>query len=151
MNYLKLSLVLLLTSFAMVGCKSHKEAVVNANAEFNVGEIWILTQMQSKDIERVKGQKKIYIEFNPEAGTFNGISACNRYFGNFKDLGKGKMELSSINATKMACSDPINKVESNYMTLLRRCNGYNLGEYTLELTQNGKTLLTFEKAVEKEQ
>lgn len=128
-------------------CKCHKSAVVNSQAKFDIEDVWILSEMQGKEVTVAPGQKKPTIEFNPEAGTFNGHGGCNRYFGNFKDLGDGKMELGDVNATKMACPEPFHKVEGAFMALLRRCDGYNIGEYTLELTQRGKVLLTFEKMI----
>lgn len=145
MRLIKVFLVVFSAFLAFGACKCNKKVVVNAEAKFNVEDRWLLTEMQGKEVTLAPGQKKPFIEFNPEAGTFSGHSGCNRYFGNFKDLGNGKMELSDINATKMACPEPFNKVESAYMALLRRCDGYKLGEYTLELTQRGKVLLTFEK------
>lgn len=139
------AIILLSVVLAFGACKSNKGVVVNATAQFNPDEVWLLSEMQGKEVAPLEGQKKISIQFNPEAGTFQGHSGCNRYFGNFKDLGKGKMELSELNATKMACAESFHKMEGAYMALLRRCDGYNLGEYTLELTQKGKVLISFEK------
>lgn len=127
------------------GCKSHKEAVVSVKPEFNAEEIWKLTRLKGKEYAPLEGQKEIYIQINVEAGTFSGYSGCNRYFGTFKDLGEGRMVLSDFNGTKMACPEAFHKMESGYMQLLHRCDGYNLGEYKLELLQDGNVLLTFEK------
>lgn len=133
--------------FVFGACKSQKDVVVNVDAHFEAEEIWLLTELQGKEFVPAEGKQKISIQFNPEAGTFNGHSGCNRYFGNFKDLGDGKMELGEINATKIACSEAINRIESSYIVLLRRCDGYRLGEYRLELTQKDKVLMAFEKVV----
>lgn len=145
----KLSFVAAIVAMCMtlVGCKSQKNVVVNSEAQFDAEEMWMLVEVQGKDFVPADGIRKINIQFNPEAGTFNGHSGCNRYFGQFKDLGDGKMELGEINATKKACSESINKMESSYIALLRRCDGYRLGEYRLELTQRDKVLLAFEKVV----
>lgn len=145
MKKIVFALILLSVVLAFGACKSNKGVVVNATAQFNPDEVWLLSEMQGKEVAPLEGQKKISIQFNPEAGTFQGHSGCNRYFGNFKDLGKGKMVLSELNATKMACAESFHKMEGAYMALLRRCDGYNLGEYTLELTQKGKVLISFEK------
>lgn len=147
MNKFKLFTSITIICFALVACKSHQKVVVNAEAHFDQEELWILTNMQGKEFSPLNGQKKISIQFNPEAGTFNGHSGCNRYFGQFKDLGNGKMQLGEVDATKMACSEPIHKVESAYLVLLRRCDGYRLDEYRLELMQRDKVLLVYEKVV----
>lgn len=140
--------IILLTLGALSSCKCHRDTVVvsvNSTAELNADETWQLTQIRGKDAVPLEGQKAITLQINPEAGTFSGYSGCNRYFGIFKDLGEGTMELSGFNATKMACPEAFHKTEGAYMQQLRHCNGYNVGEYTLELTQNGNVLLTFEK------
>ena len=146
MKYIKLIVVLLAASLAITSCKCHKDTpIVNVKVEFNPDDIWELTLMQGKAVKHLEGQKTIYIQLNPEAGTFNGSNGCNQYSGRFKDFANGEMILSDFNGSKTACPEQIHKAESDYMALLRRCNGYILGEYTLELTQNGKVLLTFEK------
>ena len=132
-------------SLMFVGCKSQKNTVVNARAEFDPDQVWVLTEMQGKDVVYQEGQAKATIQINTEAGTFNGKNGCNRYFGNFKDLGDGKMVLSDFNGTKMACPESFRKLESNFMQLIRKCNGYELDEYRLVLKQGDKELLTFEK------
>lgn len=137
--------IILIAIVTLSGCKSHKETVVNAKAEFVPDQVWTLTEMRGKEVAYCEGQHHVTIQINNEAGTFSGHNGCNRYFGNFKDLGNGSMQLSQFNATKMACPEPFHKVEGSYMQLLQRCNRYELGEYYLTLLQDDKTLLTFEK------
>ena len=143
----KLLFPLMMTIVALCGCGSQRDVVVNAQAEFVASDIWVLVSIKGKEVTFAEGQKRVSIHVNPEAGTFGGNNGCNRYFGNFKDLGEGRMELSDINATKMACPEAFHKIERNYMQLLRRCDGYSLGEYTLDLKQGETVLLTFEKVV----
>lgn len=130
------------------GCKSHKDSVVNARPEFNAEDVWQLTVMRGKEVVFLEGQKKINIQINTEAGTISGHSGCNRYFGAFKDLGDGKMALSDFNGTKMACPEAFHRMENSYLQTLQRCDGYRIGEYTLELLQGDKVLLSFEKIKE---
>lgn len=144
----RFSLIFSILMIMTIGCKSHKDSVVNAQPEFNPDVVWQLSDIRGKEVTFLDGQKKINIQINTEAGTFSGNSGCNRYFGTFKDLGNGKMTLSGFNGTKMACPEAFHKIENNYLQLLRRCDGYRLSEYTLELLQDDKVLLTFEKTVE---
>jgi heat shock protein HslJ len=127
------------------GCKTHKDSIVNAMPAFNSEDVWQLATMQGKEVAFLEGQKKISIQINTEAGTFSGSSGCNRYFGSFKDLGDGKMLLADINGTKMACPEAFHKMENSYMQLLRRCDAYRLNEYSLDLMQGDKVLLSFDK------
>ena len=139
--------ITLIACLLLAACGNSKSAVKDTTQQTAIapekGQVWQLVAMRGKSVSRT--DNIITLMFNPEAGTFQGHSGCNRYFGNFKDLGKGKMELSELNATKMACAESFHKMEGAYMALLRRCDGYNLGEYTLELTQKGKVLISFEK------
>lgn len=127
-------------------CRCHKKAaVVTVEPKFETEVVWKLTAVKGKKINYAKDQKIATIQFNPEAGLVSGCTGCNRFFGNFKDFGKGKMELSEISSTKMACPEPFMKVEGLYLPVLRKVDGYNLGEYQLELLQGDKVVLTFEK------
>lgn len=134
-----------LVAVTLMGCRTHAPAVVNASAEFDASEQWTLVAIRDKEIGPGKDEVTITLQVNPEAGTFNGQSGCNRFFGNFKDMGNGAMKLSDLNATKKACSEKIMQQESNFMQLLRRCDGYELDQYSLILKQGDKTMLRFEK------
>jgi len=128
------------------GCKSHKEVTANPiDAQFQTGEVWVLSAMNGRKVKYLEGQPTATVAFNPEAGTLNGRNGCNKYFGGFKDLGEGRMILSDISSTKMACPEAFHKLESTFMQLLRKCDGYNLGAYSLELLQGDKVLLSFDK------
>ena len=146
MEYMKrYFLIMTIMAMTCLGCKSPKETVVNATASLDSEANWKLVAMHGKAVRLVEGMKPITIHFNLEAGTFSGSSGCNRYFGNFKDLGEQKMKLSEFNGTKMACPESFHKIENGYMQLLRRCDAYRVGEYTLELMQGENVLLSFEK------
>ena len=134
-----------LTALMTCGCKSHKKALVTVQPEFQPEEVWVLTAMREKEVVYQEGQRRCTIQVNPEAGTFSGCSGCNRYFGTFTDLGGGRFQLTDFNGTKMACPAEFMKLESSYMQLLRRADTYSIGEYTLDLLQDGKVLLTFAK------
>ncbi len=128
------------------GCQSGK-AVATASVEvvFCADELWVLSTMNGRKVKYVEGQEYATLSVNPEAGTVSGCNGCNRFFGTFKDLGKGKMIVAGIGSTKMACPEAFHKVESSFMQLLRKCDGYRLDAYTLELLQGDKVLLVFDK------
>ena len=142
-----LNIVLLSLGLISTGsCKSHKQAASNATQlEFNANEVWVLNAINGKRVKYLDGQKPATIVLNPEAGTCSGSNGCNRFFGNFKDFGQGKMLLSDISSTKMACPEAFHKLESSFMQLLRKCDAYTLDAYTLDLKQGDKVLLSFDK------
>lgn len=136
--------ILTLSMIVMLGCKSNKNTVVNSRPELDKNTVWVLTEIRGNEVTYSEGQQKATIRINPEAKLFDGDNGCNHYSGKFKDLGDGKMNLTDIIATKMACPESF-KLESSFMSALQKCDNYNLGEYTLELKQGDKVMLTFEK------
>lgn len=145
LSFLAGAMLALLISVTACGCKSHKNVIVNAQADFATNDVWQLTEMNGREVSLKKGQKIPTIQFNTEAGTFSGNNGCNRYFGSFKDMGNGQMALADFNSTKMACPEAIHKLESKFMELLQRCNRYEIGQYKLQLKNGDRALLTFEK------
>ena len=146
----KILTIILMAAMTACGCKSHKQVVVNARPEFDASQVWQLSGMRGKEVSYSDGQKAVTLQINTEAGTFSGHNGCNRYFGSFKDLGNGKMQLSDFNATKRACPEAFHKIERSYMQMLSRCDSYEIGEYTLRLFQGDKELLSFEKTTPSE-
>ena len=44
----------------------------------------------------------------------------------------------------MACPESFRKLESSFMQLLKKCDGYELTQGTLKLKQKDRVVLTFE-------
>lgn len=127
------------------GCRSHKNTIVNAAPQFDPEVVWQLTLLRGQEVNYQKGQSVATIQINPESGTFSGSNGCNRFFGTVKLLADNRLEFSDFNGTKMACPENFRKLEKDVMQLLHRCNAYSLQENTLQLLQDDKVLLTFEK------
>lgn len=147
MNLRKSHIAMLLAAVLLTacGCKSSRKAAatVNVKPQFDGEVVWVLQTIRGNAPNYGEGQKEITIQFNPESGMVNGTSGCNRFFGSFKDHGSGRMELSDIGSSKMACPDAFMKLERNFLQTLKKCDGYDLGEYQLDLKQGGNTVLSF--------
>lgn len=142
----KLIVIILGLLVLTTGCKSHKNAAtVQVKPQFEPEVEWKLMSIKGKQVSYNEDQKLATVQFNPESGVISGCAGCNRFFGNFKDLGEGKMELSDISSSKMMCPENFMKIENLYLPVLRKVDGYELGEYRLELKQGDKVVLTFEK------
>lgn len=136
-------------TFGTFSCRSHKSTVIiNAQPKFETETVWDLVSVRGKKLNYDQDQKTATIQFNPEAGTISGCTGCNHLVGNYKDLGDGKLLLSEVSCTKMACPEPFMKIERTYLPVLKKVDGYKLGEYTLELLQGETVVLTYEKATE---
>lgn len=137
----------LLALVSMGGCKSNKDTVViNAKPQLEEGTVWNLVSVKAKQIVYEPNQLPATIQFNPESGVLNGSAGCNHFYANYKDHGDGTMEISELTSTKMACPEPFMKIERTYLPVLSKVDGYRVGEYTLELLQGEKVVLSYEKA-----
>lgn len=158
MKIRRLFIFLLAAFFVFSGCKSHKckcfrhhrnqtdSGVVQVPApEFSVEDEWVLTTIRGKQVEYLEGQSKATACFNNENGSIHGRNGCNSYNASFKDHGNGKMTIGIISQTKMACPEPFHKLEVSFMSLLSKCDGYNLGEYSLDLLMGDVVVLSFVK------
>lgn len=106
---------------------------------------WKLVNMAGKDISSffLQYEDGITLFFNENG--INGNAGINNYFGNYKITGN-IIEIAGIGATKMAGSQNLMKIETEYLSLLEKVKKMKMiDERSLVLTtENGKTL-TFEK------
>lgn len=145
---MKKLLTLLLLGLCLVGtgCRSHKQsALVQVQPKFDAEVEWKLTSIRGKQVTYADDQKLATVQFNPESGVISGCAGCNRFFGNYRDLGEGHLQLSDISSTKMMCPETFMKIENLYLPTLNKVDGYELGEYQLQLFQGDKVVLTFER------
>jgi heat shock protein HslJ len=69
----------------------------------------------------------------------SGKSACNQYFGSFKNPEKNKIEMGLLAGTKMYCSD-LDEIEKDYKNHLSKAA-------SVEVTKPGLHLLDKERKV----
>lgn len=139
--------LLTIITMTLTGCKSSKETVVMAEPQFDHEVVWQLTSMRGKTVKYEEGQKPVTLQFNPEANTLGGCSGCNQYFASYK-CDEKNITIGEVGGTKMACPEPWMTLERKYMQELRKVNGYNLGEYQLDLLQGETVVLHFERKSE---
>ncbi|GAC1388761.1 MAG: META domain-containing protein [Ktedonobacteraceae bacterium] len=84
----------------------------------------------------------ITLQFEEELRV-HGASACNRYFAMYHVDGS-HVHLQHVGATRMICSEPAMKLESDYFAALKHVETYQLqaGRLALHYDQ-GKSLLLF--------
>ena len=105
---------------------------------------WRLINMAGKNMKlQMKNEEQITLSFTENE--INGNAGINNYFGNYKITGN-IIEIAGIGATKMAGSQNLMKIETEYLSLLEKVKKMKMtDERSLVLTtENGKTL-TFEK------
>jgi heat shock protein HslJ len=83
------------------------------------------------------------VTFVVEGSNVSGRSACNQYFGQFA-LVDGRVTLSGLGGTEMACEEPIMTLEGAYMAGLAKVAAARMDGDALVLTGPG-TELRFER------
>lgn len=79
-------------------------------------------------------------------GRLNGSAGCNRYFASYEANGSG-LTVGPVGSTEMYCAGTMGQ-ETAYLRLLGNASSYTVGGDILTISdQNGRPILTFEKAV----
>lgn len=91
-------------------------------------------------------EKPPTIQFMSDNSVF-GYSGCNRYQGNYQLTGEG-LSFNPLAATKMMCSPEQMSAEQKLFEALEQVTRFEVGDNgnTLQLRNNGETLLRFIKA-----
>lgn len=133
--------------------------VVNATARLSDQTTWVLRSMKAKHVAYAKGQRPATLHFNPEAGLVSGSTGVNRFSAGYvvstiddgiapDNESHGSLTFGEIICTKIAGPDDFMTLESSYLSLLRKVDGFQVGEYELKLMQGDNVILSFEKSNE---
>ena len=127
-----LVLTVLVLSISLISAKKDPEYVKN----------WELKTMNSVDV-----QVKCTMRINPN-GQFIGKGICNNFTGNFAFDGKKKVKCNeNIASTKMFCKDT-ETIENEFLSTLKKVDGYEIDDDVLYLKSKKQTVLTFAKVIE---
>ena len=134
------------TACLLFSCKCNSNVSESASSEkLNAETVWGLQSIRNKKVSFSEEGRIAYIQFNPEAKSVNGCAGCNRFFGSYEEPKAGELVLSEMGATKMACPDNEMAIEDMFLSNLGKVNAYRISGDKLELLQNDKVVMTFEK------
>ncbi len=129
--------------------------VINADPRLSDNDTWTLRYTTAKHVQYDKGQPLATLHFNPEAGTMSGCAGVNNFQANYKvaypirngrnQYDHGTLTVSDIISTKVAGPDSYMTLERTFLSLLTKITAFRVTEYELELLQNDKVILRFEK------
>ncbi len=77
--------------------------------------------------------------------TFGGNGGCNSYFSNFETMDNGKISITGLGSTKMACEGERSTVESAYFDALQTAASFEIKGDKLVLSGSGGPLAVFVK------
>ena len=134
------------TACLLFSCKCNSNVSESTSSEkLNAETVWGLQSIRNKKVSFSEEGRIAYIQFNPEAKSVNGCAGCNRFFGSYEEPKAGELVLSEMGATKMACPDNEMAIEDMFLSNLGKVNAYRISGDKLELLQNDKVVMTFEK------
>ena len=114
------------------------------------GPVWRLVQLggQPPLVADTDAQRAPHLRFDAASGRVSGSGGCNRIFGSYS-IGAGKLLISQLAATKMACAEPQrSRTESDFLGALQATTAYRLagpGQLVL-LDAGGRTLALLQTA-----
>jgi uncharacterized membrane protein/heat shock protein HslJ len=112
------------------------------NADGGMDGTWLL---QSFSDHKANWAEQPYIVINLAKEKFYGNTGCNAFSGTTR-LRQDKVCFSDINASLGKACEGYD--ESAFIDALVKCNGFTITGDRMELTQNGKAILTFQRHVE---
>jgi heat shock protein HslJ len=113
------------------------------------GHVWRATALGDHALDPATPSQAVpTVSFDAATGRFNGSGGCNRMSGSYT-RSVGKILLSQLAATRMACAEPgRSATESQFFAALQTTAGYRLtgpGQLTL-IDATGRVLGTFASA-----
>lgn len=89
-------------------------------------------------------RKDAWIQFTLQDNRFRGNTGCNNVNGVFSLKEGNQLTLGPLAMTRMACPEPMMKVEHGMTEALGNFNGHTIHGDTLILMKDGKMLARFE-------
>ena len=120
-------------AFGLAAC----DEATSVNSGSLTGTSWVAETINGKPVIEPGG---VTLTFAPER--VNGRSGCNTYFG-AAEHGNGKLKISQVGATKMAClRDGLMQQENEFLNMLQASQTYTRPtEGRLVLTSPNGTLV----------
>lgn len=119
--------------------KKQKMQTSNSSWDFVLKHKWKLIQINGV----VQNQSPVYVTFDATGKRVSGKSGCNSFFGAFERT-NNSLAFKQMGSTRMACSEELNKLEHQFLSLLGNQNfRYDVADQTLNLYQGNKLVLMF--------
>lgn len=107
--------------------------------DFVLKHKWKLIQMNGA----TQTASPVYMTFDGTKKRVSGKSGCNTFFGGY-EKSDGTLTFKQMAGTRMACSDELNQLEHQFLTLIGDMTfKYDVADQVLNLYQNNKLVLMF--------
>jgi serpin B len=141
--------ILLTALILLVACGQESDTPARATPKASIpleGSEWLLASLRGESL--LEGSR---ITINLDGDRFEGLAGCNNYGGQYEVAEGGRLRISEIFVTAMACSSPegIMEQETAYIQALGRSATFRLADGRLEMAgESGETILLFDRKAE---
>jgi heat shock protein HslJ len=105
------------------------------------GQTWVLKDLSGIEAKQLESlERPVTVRFAD--GQINGFSACNRFFGNYKQNGD-RLIVGQLGSTMMACVESASAVERSFQSALAGELQVALDGQGLRLSSSSGTVLQF--------
>ncbi|MEJ2163102.1 MAG: DUF4377 domain-containing protein, partial [Robiginitalea sp.] len=113
--------------------------------KLRINDIWVLSKLDGRQPqdEELTDLKRPYIEFHLRDGRYMGTDGCNTFRGTIKSIGDRELLLGPAMGTKMSCVDM--SLPNAFLSLLSRCDSFQIDHGVLRLLEGNTELLEFQK------
>lgn len=118
------------------GMQGDADAIVTSPEQL-VDVAWRPTHL---DEMAVDDDTRISLQFNAD-GRLSGNGGCNRFFGSYEFSAEGKLVIGMVGATRMACQEPVDSIETAFLEALGNVEGAARVDSRLALKDSSDTTL----------
>lgn len=142
------ALGMLLLLVVLTGCSKTQQVLVREPAAptQTVEGRWDLKSFGPAGSETpIPPERQVFIDFAPD-GKISGFAGCNRYFGGWGYLegAKDTLRVWQAGSTRMACPEPVMKLEHRFLEEITRVSTFALEGNELRLYYNeGRGVMRF--------
>ncbi|WP_455378078.1 META domain-containing protein [Petrachloros mirabilis] len=108
------------------------------------GVTWLLMEVSGHPVAAFPQGEHPFILFDREKNQATGYAGCNRFFGGYQ-LDGGALKFGPIGATKRACPDHEEGIETAFFKVLDATRGWRIVDGTLELMNGDRVLARLQK------
>ncbi|MDY0885626.1 META domain-containing protein [Dongia soli] len=86
-------------------------------------------------------QNVAFLQFDAKEQRFGGSTGCNRFFGEYRQIGDAEISIGQMGSTRMACLGQLDQQERDVLDLLSHATAYGVAEDQLTIaTADGRSL-----------
>ncbi len=120
------------------------ELVGASNERPLLGTVWLLFELNEKEIGLPQNQKPVFVVYETSENTVRGFAGCNSFTGTFTH---DRPTISAtLASTRMYC-DSMMEIEMEFMKVLSTPTKYHMEENHLFLKMDGKIVAKFRAEV----